>query len=130
MHPPQGHRSPGDRSPEDREREVYGRFLLRRSAWLRQIEQFTLDAEHSQLGDGDPSPVLQSVLVMMRQEPVAGKLALLRRDDGRLEMLRLSGVPGVAHEVLTTRNLRTAENGRNKVFQRRLLELAAEAEER
>lgn len=116
-----------ERTPAAREREVHLRHVERRRVWLAGLPLAELVDEHDRVGQ-EPSPMLASLLVAMRQAPVKGKLALLRQNDGTLAMLRLSGVQGVAHDVLGVVEAAADHDARHVIFMQRLRELDMEPE--
>ena len=80
--------------------------------------------EHRREPAGHHSPALAQVLAYLRQAPTAGKLAAHAVDPGRQwQVVRLSGEPGVPHDLSDPDRFGSEDAVAHEVFLRRLAEL-------
>lgn len=106
-------------------REILRMHSERSSDLLRSLVTDEVIAEH-RLAPLAPSktPALRAILDVMRQAPVAGKLAILAlRPGSEYQIIRLSGEYGKDNELTDLRRYRDENDALHEVFLRRLDEL-------
>jgi branched-chain amino acid transport system permease protein len=116
-----------------RDRESEARSVFDANLRERLIALVTPDLveEHRRNPVGHHSPALAVVLAALRQAPTRGKLALLAIEPGRQWMImRLSGQPGVAHDLSDPARFSDENVALHEVFLRRLGELGVHGIER
>lgn len=110
--------------PTDPVAEVERLFATRQRDRLSAILSAEVIEEHRMAPVGNHSPALSALLAAMRQAPVANKLALLETKPGEEWMIvRLSGEPGVPHDLSDAARYTTLDTALHAVFLRRLSEL-------
>jgi|GEM_PF-750031 len=116
----------GQGSPpsRDREAEVTAVRLDEIRGRLASLVTAELVDEHRRQPIGHHSPDLAEVLVYFRQAPTAGKLAAVATEPGRQwQVVRLSGTPGVPHDLDDPARFDSVDAVSHDVFLRRLAEL-------
>ena len=116
-----------------RDRESEARSVFDASLRERLNELVTPDLleEHRRNPVGHHSPALGVVLAALRQAPTRRKLALLAIEPGRQWMIiRLSGLPGVAHDLSDPVRFSNENEALHEVFLRRLGEAGVREIER
>ena len=124
-------REPSADPATDAEAEVERRFAAGQRDRLAAIVSAAVIEEHRTAPVGDHSPALSALLTAMRQAPVAQKLALLETKAGAEWMIvRLSGEPGVPHDLSDSARYTTLDAALHAVFLRRLVELGLTVDQR
>jgi branched-chain amino acid transport system permease protein len=118
---------PVDEGPwRDREPEARAHFEASVRQRLAELVDAALIEEHRRSPIGTHTPALARVLAYLRQAPVAAKLVLHAVEPRRRwTVLRLSGVPGVAHERIDDRVFDDRAEAEHAVFLARLAALGA-----
>jgi hypothetical protein len=114
-----------ERAWRDREPEACAGFDAAVRSRLASLVDAAVIEEHRRSPTGTHSPVLALVLAYLRQAPVAGKLVLVLVPDAierrrRWAVMRLSGVPGIAHERVDSREFDDLGEAQHAVFLARL----------
>jgi branched-chain amino acid transport system permease protein len=113
-----------DAVPPDSIAEIERLFASRQRDRLAAIVSADVIEEHRTAPVGDHTPALSALLAALRQAPVASKLALLETEPGAEWMIiRISGAPGVPHDLSDTARYTTLDAALHAVFLRRLAEL-------
>lgn len=108
----------------DREPDALSLFEASLRARLADLVTPELLDEHRRNPVGHHSPALGVVLTALRQAPTQKKLALLAIEPGPQWMIiRLSGRPGVAHDMSDPARFLDENAALHEVFVRRLDEL-------
>jgi branched-chain amino acid transport system permease protein len=109
---------------EDRN-EVYRAFHARMQAsYLRTLVSPEVIEEHRAKPLGQHSEPLERLLHYFREQPMAGKYAVLHeRESGKFRIVALSGVRGVPPRPVGEERFATAEAAYHGLFLRRVEEL-------
>lgn len=111
------------RDRRDRDVDVLELFLERRRDRLAALVTGPLIEEHRHRPIGDHSPGLAAVLVAMREQPVAGKLALYESvADREWQVIRLAGERATAHDLSGPDHHSSLADALHAVFVQRLVE--------
>lgn len=105
--------------------EVYRAFHGRmQERYLRTLVSDEVIEEHRARPLGQHSEPLERLLHYFREQPMAGKYAVLHeRDSGSFRIVALSGVRGVAPAPVGEERFATAEAAYHGLFLRRIEEL-------
>lgn len=115
-----------DALPETEDRdEVYRAFHGRmQERYLRTLVSPEVIEEHRAKPLGQHSEPLERLLHYFREQPMAGKYAVLQeRDSGSFRIVALSGVRGVAPAPVGEERFATAEAAYHGLFLKRIEEL-------
>jgi branched-chain amino acid transport system permease protein len=113
----------------DRGPEAEGVFVRQLQARLAELVTTEVVEEHRLAPVGHHSPALSHVLAYTRQRPTEGKLAILATTPGyEWVVLRLSGEPGVPHQLLEDMRFPHEAESLHALVLRRLSELGLEVE--